>query len=296
MSASMAPWAATISTSLANLLPTPLALDVTCAVVGIVGATAWLGIWSYLAGTGRVDPKISRKIVHCGSGPLFLLTWPLFSAAPEAQLVAAIVPSLSAYRLVMAGGGFRATVTALAGPSSKQATQQERDAEAAAGGPTKRSRDVNLVAAISRSGRAAEVVEGPLAYTLVLFFAVLFGWQTVPAIAAISQMAAGDGVADIVGRKFGTVKWPWSATKSIAGSLAFAVGGAVVTYLELLWFKSFGLIELTPDMLFAKVALLSVTCALVEILPLQKVLGRLGDDNLSVPATAAILSSILLLP
>eukprot|EP00961_Rhodomonas_salina_P248298 3355992-Rhodomonas_salina.1 len=33
--------------------------------------------------------------------------------------------------------------------------------------------------------------------------------QTVPAIAAISQMAAGDGVADIVGRKFGTVKWPW---------------------------------------------------------------------------------------
>eukprot|EP00287_Rhodomonas_sp_CCMP768_P017252 CAMPEP_0202815678 /NCGR_PEP_ID=MMETSP1389-20130828/6405_1 /ASSEMBLY_ACC=CAM_ASM_000865 /TAXON_ID=302021 /ORGANISM="Rhodomonas sp., Strain CCMP768" /LENGTH=99 /DNA_ID=CAMNT_0049487617 /DNA_START=135 /DNA_END=431 /DNA_ORIENTATION=- len=83
----VAPWAESVSSMLSQLLPAPLLLDVGCCLVGILGATAWLGIWSYLAGTGRVDPKVSRKIVHCGSGPLFLLTWPLFSAAPEAQLV-----------------------------------------------------------------------------------------------------------------------------------------------------------------------------------------------------------------
>lgn len=35
---------------------------------------------------------------------------------------------------------------------------------------------------------------------------------------AISQMAAGDGMADIIGRKFGSAKWPFSKDKSYAGT------------------------------------------------------------------------------
>ena len=42
-------------------------------------------------------------------------------------------------------------------------------------------------------------------------------------------MAAGDGLADIVGRRWGTVKWPFSASKSYAGTAAFVVGAFVVS-------------------------------------------------------------------
>jgi hypothetical protein len=42
--------------------------------------------------------KLSRKLVHTLAGPLFLLCWPLFSAAPEARFLAALVPALNAAR------------------------------------------------------------------------------------------------------------------------------------------------------------------------------------------------------
>lgn len=50
VSANLAPWAETVSSALSRILPTPLVLDITCAAIAIVGATVWLGIWSYLAG------------------------------------------------------------------------------------------------------------------------------------------------------------------------------------------------------------------------------------------------------
>ncbi|KAJ1476990.1 hypothetical protein T484DRAFT_1823012 [Baffinella frigidus] len=74
-------WAAASFGTLARSVPSPLAQDVVCGVVGVIGAALWLGI--------------SRKIVHCGSGPLFLLTWPFFSASPSAGIVAALVPVIN---------------------------------------------------------------------------------------------------------------------------------------------------------------------------------------------------------
>jgi dolichol kinase len=47
-------------------------------------------------------------------------------------------------------------------------------------------------------------------------------------IIAISQMAAGDGMADIVGRKFGIQKWPFSKDKSYIGESSFLMPMAVI--------------------------------------------------------------------
>ena len=59
-----------------------------------------------------------------------------------------------------------------------------------------------LVAAVSRSGRASEVLGGPLYYCVVILAAVLFGWtKSSVALVAVCQMAAGDGFADIIGRR-----------------------------------------------------------------------------------------------
>mmetsp|Transcript_13633 Transcript_13633/g.47336 ORF Transcript_13633/g.47336 Transcript_13633/m.47336 type:complete len:335 (-) Transcript_13633:47-1051(-) len=266
----------------------PWAENIASSIAQVVGAGAWLAIWSNLAKYGMIDPKVSRKIVHCGSGPLFLLTWPLFSSSHTAPLLASIVPTINALRLVSAGGGVGRTLSAL---GFTQAGEEEGRGES----DGRRRRDSGLVTAISRSGRSEEVMQGPLIYTLVLLWGVVGGWQQAMSITAITQMAAGDGLADIVGRRWGVVKWPWSDSKSIAGSLGFVVGASVVMMAELLWFNAFGLLSFKGTEVYDKVILISLLCAAVELIPLDKVLpGRLGDDNVTVPAVAAVLALLLL--
>ena len=91
--------------SVVAALPTVPTRDLGCLLFGLVGATAWLKIWTTLASMGYMDPKVSRKVVHCGSAPLFMLTWPFYSASSQARLVAALVPMVSMIKLLLAGYG-----------------------------------------------------------------------------------------------------------------------------------------------------------------------------------------------
>ena len=102
-------------------------------------------------------------------------------------------------------------------------------------------------------------------------------------------MAIGDGLADIVGRRYGSQKWFLSPNKSYAGSAAFATGAFVGTSLVLALFSSTGSLDMDVAAKLPIVLLISVLCALVELLPL----GRL-DDNVSVPLAAALLAKFLL--
>merc|ERR1712019_203161 len=81
-----------------------------------------------------------------------------------------------------------------------------------------------LVRAISRSGSPLEALTGPMYYSVVLLAATIFGWQSPVAAVAIAQMAVGDGIADIFGRRFGKTKWSFAQSKSVEGSLAFLIG------------------------------------------------------------------------
>lgn len=168
----------------------------------------WLKIWTTLATNGKVDSKDSRKIIHCGSGPLFMLCWPFFSADPTARYFAAAVPLLQIFAVVISG---------LAKP--KAAPSIEEGAGRSSGtSTTTTTKPGGLVAAISRSGNPSEVLRGPLLYVIILLLSTLLYWRdNLVGIVAVSQMAAGDGMADIVGRRLGKVKWPFSQTKSYAG-------------------------------------------------------------------------------
>ena len=53
-------------------------------------------------------------------------------------------------------------------------------------------------------------------------------------VIAVTQMAVGDGLADIVGRKWGSVKWPFSKSKSLVGSGAFLLGSFTISVVLLL--------------------------------------------------------------
>ena len=240
----------------------PVLRDVTCSVVAALGAIVWLKIWTTLASKDLIDPRLSRKIIHCGSGPLFLMAWPFYSAESSARLIAAVVPAINIVRLAAAGSGGKSDDTS-ARP---------------------------LVTAVSRSGERSEVLKGPLIYCVVLFLST-FGWRdSIPSVVAITQMAVGDGVADIVGRRFGkTHKWFFAKDKSYAGSLAFVIGASLATIGLLAWFNAvyifFGqdlVVHITLDFLL-RIVLVSLACAFVELLP-----GL--DDNISVPLAGAILA------
>ncbi|XP_010556037.1 PREDICTED: farnesol kinase, chloroplastic-like [Tarenaya hassleriana] len=79
---------------------------------------------------------------------------------------------------------------------------------------------------MSRHGDRRELLKGPLYYASSITLACVFYWRTSPiAIAVICNLCAGDGMADIVGRRLGTEKLPYNRSKSIAGSIAMATSG-----------------------------------------------------------------------
>jgi len=152
---------------------------------------------------------------------------------------------------------------------------------------TSSEKDSNsLVKAISRSGKPVEALGGPFIYCVVLLVATLGFWRdSLISILAISQMAAGDGMADIIGRKYGSVKWPWSKDKSVAGTLGFVAGGFTVSVCAVAWLHFTGCLAYAwSGKLVTQIALITLFSAAVELL------SFLGDDNISVPVAAAILS------
>jgi len=221
----------------------------------------WILLCNWFSGSGRTSQYVSRKLVHMGSGPLFILCWPLFSTTPSGQAAAIAVPILSVLRLLRAGSR----------TDGKQSS---------------------LVKAVSRSGDKKEALGGPMIYTLVLLTSTLFGWRSLVSAVSVCQMAVGDGMADLVGRRFGRTRWPsfleTTGKKSVEGSLAFAASAFAASLLFVTIFGVTGLTALSPLAVAPALLLVSCAVALVELLPL-------GDDNFTVPIAAALLS-VLLLP
>jgi hypothetical protein len=89
-------------------------------------------------------------------------------------------------------------------------------------------------------------------------------------VISVCQMAAGDGLADIFGRRWGTAKWPFSDRKSYVGSLAFVVGAFTVCSAVLALFVGTGCLELDLVANLPALLLISIICALVELLPIGK--------------------------
>lgn len=152
----------------------------------------------------------------------------------------------------------------------------------------------SLGRALSRQDNAAEALRGPFYYCIILLSVTLLLFKTEVAMIVIAQLCIGDGVADIVGRKFGASNkwgWEWTGEKSVAGSLAFWAGAFAASCVALSLGAAMGgerWIVLNWDAV-GKVAAVSAVCTAVE-LACPKVLG---DDNISV--TIAALGMTLLL-
>jgi len=82
-----------------------IAQDTGSTVMALSLAFIFVKFITSLALKGILDPKDSRKIIHTLTGPLFIATWPLFSAAWGARFFAGLVGFLNAIRLILAASG-----------------------------------------------------------------------------------------------------------------------------------------------------------------------------------------------
>jgi uncharacterized protein (TIGR00297 family) len=99
--------------------------------------------------------------------------------------------------------------------------------------------------------------------------------------AAWGILAAGDGAATLVGRRYGKRRWPWNRGKSVAGSAALVVAGSAAGAFLCWWCRP---AVIPPPYLWFSIGApvaAALVAAAVETVPIRL------DDNLSVTLTAA---------
>jgi len=220
-------------------------------VITFAAAVGWLRLMDFFAHRGWIESRLSRKIIHIGTGPIFVLCWLLFNDAPSARWLAALVPFAITVQFTLIGLGI---------------TQDEA-----------------AVKAMSRSGDRREILRGPLFYGLVFVLITLFYWKDSPiGIIALMLMCGGDGIADVVGRNIKSPKLFWSRQKTLAGSLGVFTGGWLLSAAVLVVFISQG-VFIGPFSVYAmSLFIIALAGMLVESLPFRDV------DNLTVALVAVI--------
>ncbi len=228
-----------------------LALLVTLAV-----ALVWLRINDALAHRGIISSQLSRKIIHTGTGPFFVLCWLLFNESPASRWLAALVPLGITVQFLLVGLGV--------------------------------IKDQAAVDAMSRSGNRREILRGPLFYGIAFVVLTVFYWYDSPiGITALMLLCGGDGLADIIGKRFGRLPLPWAKEKTLAGSIAMFAGGLVFSIIILTAFSLADKMSVSISQLWLPVSVIVLAGTLVESIPIKDI------DNISITISAVILGHFL---
>ncbi|GLJ38589.1 hypothetical protein SUGI_0786770 [Cryptomeria japonica] len=231
--------------------------DIIVSVLTAFVALGCLRFWDEMAKRNVFEQKLNRKFVHISIGLVFMLFWPLFSTGPQAPYLAALAPGVNIFRMIGLGSGIM--------------------------------KNEAMVKSMSRNGDARELLKGPLYYACTLTFITILFWRTSPiAPAAIANLCAGDGFADIAGRRLGTTKLPYNKNKSFAGSLAMLIMGFTVSVGYMFYFSSFGYYEVNLKMVFSAL-FVSTAATFIESLPISTDI----DDNLTVSLCSALVGFLI---
>jgi phytol kinase len=222
--------------------------------VTLVGSIVWLRSMDFLAYRGVLEATLSRKLIHIGTGPLFVLCWIFFSPAPIARYLAAVVPLLLTLRLLAIGMGWL--------------------------------QDPATVQAMTRTGNPQEILRGPLYYGIAFIICTVLFWRNSPVgILALMIMCGGDGLADIIGRRFGKHKLPFNPNKSWAGSAAMLLGSIAFGFAYLMLFNDLGHFHPPLNLAYTAgaVSAIALAATLVEALPIQEI------DNITLTLVSLLL-------
>lgn len=220
-------------------------------------ALLWLRINDFCAHKGWISSELSRKIIHIGTGPIYVLCWLIFEDNASARYLAALIPLAISLQFFLVGAGI--------------------------------IKDESAVKAMSRSGDRKEILRGPLYYGILFVFITIAFWIDNPiGIIALMLMCGGDGLADIFGRRFGTMKLPWNKQKSWVGSICMFIGGWITAFILLWIFVAAGVFSGTIGGYIIPLTVISLGCTIVESSPFKDI------DNITITLTAIILGYLFL--
>ena len=215
-------------------------------------AIAFLRLMDFFAHRGWIESKLSRKFIHIGTGPIFVLCWLIFPDMAISRYLAALVPLLITVQFVLVGTGIM--------------------------------KDDAAVQAMTRTGNPREILRGPLFYGIVFVVLTVVYWKDSPiGITALMMMCGGDGVADIVGRRIRSPKLFWSREKSVAGSFSVFIGGALLTGLVSFIYVNVGVFASPFSGYIVPILWVALGAMLVESLPFKDV------DNITLTAISALI-------
>ena len=215
-------------------------------------AIAFLRIMDFFAHRGWIESKLSRKYIHIGTGPIFVLCWLMFPDVSLARYLAALVPLLITVQFLLVGTGIM--------------------------------KDDAAVQAMTRTGNPKEILRGPLFYGIVFVVLTILYWKDSPiGITALMMMCGGDGIADIVGQRVKSPQLAWSREKSLAGSLSVFVGGWLLTLFIIAVYVGMGVFAAPIMSYFLPVTWIALGAMLVESLPFKDV------DNITLTFVSALI-------
>ncbi|KAF1879285.1 hypothetical protein Lal_00047959 [Lupinus albus] len=227
------------------------------ATVGVLGG-AYALVFAF-------DDLTKREILHQKTGPY--IVWFAFSGflanfqdsnSNEARYFAAFVPLVNCLRLLVNGLSLVS--------------------------------DEGLVKSVTREGDPRELLRGPLYHVMILMLCALVFWRESPiGVISLAMMCGGDGVADIIGRRYGSIKIPYNRKKSWAGSISMLVIGFLVSLGMLYYYSILGHVQLEWLSTVPRVAFVAFVATVVESLPITEIV----DDNISVPLVTMALASFI---
>ena len=219
-------------------------------------ALTFLRLMDLLAHRGIIEGKLSRKMIHIGTGPIFVLCWLLYPDLQISRWLAALVPFVITAQFALVGTGVL--------------------------------RDEAAVRAMSRTGDSREILRGPLFYGIIFIALTLLYWKdSFIGIPALMMLCGGDGIADIVGRRVNSPKLPWSREKSLAGSLSVFAGGWLLTMLIFAIYVGVGEFNGPLSGYLFPVGWIALGATLIESLPFKDV------DNITLPVLAVLLGHLV---
>ncbi|KAG9146471.1 hypothetical protein Leryth_011749 [Lithospermum erythrorhizon] len=251
------PTSASATTFLNMFTQNPVTADVIATVVSGGVALTILRLFQETATRHIFDSKLNRKLVHISIGIAFMLCWPMFSDGRRGAIFAALIPGINVIKMLLLGLGV--------------------------------VKDEATVISMSRYGDYRELLKGPLYYAATITLACAVYWINSPiGFAAVCNLCAGDGLADVIGRRFGSHKLPYNKNKSIVGSISMLMAGFLASIGFMHYFASFGYMTESWEMVW-RFFVVSLASTLVESHPLSTDL----DDNLTVPLASLLVGSLV---
>ncbi len=206
-----------------------------------------VALMDYFVKKHGLAPDISRKITHIGAGSLIIF-WSLYTDGDGTEYLNISVLVLWLFLLVMKG--------LFADP------------------------DDEAVRTMTRTGDRKELLKGPLYFVIVSILCGTLYYKSFEGIMAMAALGWGDGIAPMIGTRFGKMKYKVLSQKSVEGSLS-VFAASFLAGCFFMWFLAPQYFDVTRILIFSVIATIAEGISPKEL------------DNFFIPASVIILAQFI---